>query len=454
MKRHAAIVLGFVGMASIGACGRSDVLYKDDQYGAHGARGGGGGSGGTNTHTGGTNFSGGTGGAVTGGTGASPGKGGSFGTGATGGGVGTGGTIVAGGSSGKGGAGGASGSAGSAGAGGGPYACQHTAPTCDTFTNFSTDQSVTWGNGVFTGGIVAFGNGITRDMATDHVHVTGKVSDYSNGIIIYFATCADLSKYAGVYFTLAGVTGFNDEVQIMPWTNSDYPWQEDPNVMRGGCTSSNPMNPFADCQAPELLATLYSSRQYAYWSDFSGGFPVGWNSVSSPREIVGIQWLFPFDPGFGSYQVDVTLDDVGFIRSGTAAPDCGPGLGTGGMGGEAGMAGSAGVSGMAGSGGMAGSAGTGTAGAGAGGIGGFDAGGSSTGGFSTGGFSAGGFSAGGFSAGGFSAGGFSTAGESAGGMASGGQSVGGQATGGEATGGEATGGQVTGGQTTAGIGGT
>jgi hypothetical protein len=441
MKRRTAIVLGLVGTASIGACGRSDVLYKDDQYGAHGARGGGGGSGGTGAHTGGTNFTGGTGGtgaSFSGGTGAGPGKGGSFGTGGTGGGFGTGGTVVTGGAGGKGGTGGSSGSAGAAGMGGGPYACQHTVPTCDTFTNFSTDQSVTWGSGAFTGGVVVFGNGITRDMATDRVHVTGKVSDYSNGVIIYFATCADLSKYAGVYFTLAGRTGFNDEIQIMPWTNSDYPWQEDPKVMRGGCTTSNPMNPFADCQAPELLATLYSSRQYAYWSDFSGGSPVVWNSASSPSEIVGVQWLFPFDPTFGSYEVDVTLDDVGFIRSGTAAPDCGPAIGTGGMGGVAGMAGMSGMSGVGGF------AGTSAGGAGAGGIGGFNAGGSSTGGFS-----AGGFSAGGFSAGGFSAGGFSTAGESAGGVATGGQSVGGQATGGEATGGLATGGQPT-----AGIGGS
>jgi len=452
MKRHAAIVLGLVGTASIGACGRSDVLYKDDQYGAHGARGG---SGGTGAHTtGGTNFTGGTGGGFgTGGGGNVPGAGGSFGTGGaggTGGGFGTGGSITTGGSSGRAGSGGVAGAAGKS---GGPYACQHTAPTCDTFTNFSTDQSVSWGSGVFTGGVVVFGNGITRDTATNHVHVTGKVSDYSNGIIIYFATCADLSNYAGVYFTLAGTTGFNDEIQLMPWTNSDYPWQEDPTLPRGGCTSSNPMNPFVDCMAPELLATLYSSRQYAYWSDFSGGSPVAWNSASSPTEIVGVQWLFPFDPGFGAYEVDVTLDDVGFIRSGIAAPDCGPAIGTGGMGGVAGMAGMAGISGMAGLGGMAGIAGANTGGVAAGGIGGLNAGGSSTGGFSAGGFSAGGFSAGGFSAGGFSGGG-AAGGVSTGGFFAGGQSAGGETTGGQSVGGQATGGEAIGGQTAAGSGGT
>ncbi|HTQ02353.1 MAG TPA: hypothetical protein VMI54_00800 [Polyangiaceae bacterium] len=433
MERRAAIVLGVAGMASLGACGRSDVLYKDDQYGAygtHGGSGGGGGtigtgaSGGTVAHTGGTGFggTGGTGGTLTGGTGGTGGtvsKGGGPGKGGTGGAVGVGGSLIVGGTGGSGGT-----TAGAAGMSGqGPYACAHVSPTCDTFTNFSTDTGQTWGIGGFTGGISVFGAGITRDTAEDRIHVTGTVTDYGEGIGIYFTSCANLSGYAGVYFTMSGMTGDNDEFQISPLTNSDYSWEAQPMSMIGGCTPSN-LNPSVDCTAPDLIATLYSSRQYAYWSDFSGGTPVSWNSATSPNEIVGVEWIFPYDPTLGSYSVDVTLDDVGFIRSGSAAPDCGPAMvGAGGMGGMAGFAGMA----TAGTGNLAGFAGV--------GAGGMAGGGGFSGDVSSGGVSTGGVSSGGVSTGGLSSGGISSGGDATGGVATGGQATAGMAGGGVSSGG-------------------
>jgi hypothetical protein len=349
------------------ACGRTDVFYRDDAYGAQGGthtlggstgKGGKGGTGtggtgtgGTVTGTGGT----GTGGTVTG-TGGSPSGAG----GTTGGrvGFGFGGRVGVGGRS----AGGRSGAAGSfggapiAGSGPmGPFACPGTLATCDHIQYYSTADGVSWGSGAFTGGVAVFGAMLTRDTSdTSRIHVTGTVADYGSGIILWFTTCSDLRQFLGVYFTATGSDGHGDYLDFMPLTNSDYPWQSRPQDLKGACTSMTPSNPWTDCVAPVLNVAIEPGVQLAYWDAVSGGYPVLWNQSTSPSELLGVQWVFPYDPSQGPYAVDVSIQNVGFIRSDAASIECGPTMsGTGGMGGSVGTGGNAGHAGAPSTGGFA-----------------------------------------------------------------------------------------------------
>jgi hypothetical protein len=363
-KRYATLVAVLGANALVAACGRTDVFYRDDAYGAQGgyhALGGGSGKGGRGgkgggVSTGGTGATGGTlsntgGGINTGGstnTGGTAG-GGTFGFGGRVG-FGMGGRGAFGGAAGRAGAAG-SGFAGAAGSGPmGPFACAGVLATCDQFTSFSTADGITWGIGAFTGGISVFGSKIVRDTSdTTGIHITGTVADYGSGFVIWFTQCSSLKDFLGVIFRATGMTTLGNVMQVQLLTNSDYPWQPRPQDLKGACTSATPDNPWTDCVAPSLAVGLSSTTQAYLWSDFAGGMPVAWDPSTSPGELVGLQWLFLYDGN--PYDVDVRVDTVGFMTPpDVPAVNCGSAMG--GMGGMAGAAGVAGASGHAGSGGF------------------------------------------------------------------------------------------------------
>jgi hypothetical protein len=354
-----------IGFAVLAACSSSD----EDPKGSGGR--GSGASGGTGGATGGAGgTTGGTGGA-TGGTGGSVGgAGGSMGgtAGAT-----TGGT-----------AGSAAGSAGSGGAAGGMgFTCKGTMATCNAITDFAVPPGE-FGSGDFHGGASVFGAGVMRDMTTTELHVTGMVTDYGHGFNLWFAFCSDISAFTGVSFVVKGTAGMPTPtdmpniVQFQLQTNSNYPWQpfamETPPGIKGACTAPAGMDPWGVCLAPSINVTLGEAAQMVPWAMMMGGMPTAWDPVASPKEIVGIQFQFPWKTGAMPYAVDVILDDVKLIGAAaeTVCPPFSASGGAGGMGGMGGMAGSAGAAGSgagtAGGGGMAGAAGSGAGTAGAGGM--------------------------------------------------------------------------------------
>ena len=349
-----------VGLAA-GACGRSNVLYKDDAFGS-GQVAKGGTGGGTHT-TGGSGGSGALGGASVGG---------SSGSGATGG------SFTMGGSTSLGGSAGIVGAGGSfvAGAGGeGPYACSAVSATCDVFHEFPLETGVTWGNGAFTGGISVFGE-LKREEDASGLHVTGFVSPMmQGGFTMWFSRCSDLAAYTGLLMTLSGtIASPSGYLTLRVLTNSNYPWQSAPQEGKGACTETTRDPTFGDCVAPEVEVMVTGSPLAIEWNDIMGGMPKAWSAMGSPSELVGLEWVFPVDDG-QSYAVDVRLDDLYFI-SANAPTDCVSSMagagGMGGMGGMSGMSGIGGMSGLSGIGGMSGMAGTaGTPEAGAGNEGGF-----------------------------------------------------------------------------------
>src|SRR6185369_819453 len=151
--------------------------------------------------------------------------------------------------------------------------------------------------------------------------------------------------------TLSG--SLDSTIRFQPLTNSDFPWQPWPQDGKGACTSTDPTNPWVDCVPPSVEFALTSSPLAVSWSAISGGSPVPWNGMVSPRELVGLQWLFPWNGV--DYDVDVTLDEV-YLISAESPISCSSSMG--GMGGVGGIGGTAGMAGRGGA-GMAGQAGAG-----------------------------------------------------------------------------------------------
>lgn len=365
----------FLTALLIGACSGDDDSGDDDDD--------------NNAGTGGTSATGGTAGQAGTGTGGSSGStvtGGSSGSTATGG---------SSGSTATGGTGGASGSGGTAGTGTGGaggmmgFECAGKGATCAVINDFPLEGSC-WGSGDFRGGVSVFG-GLTRDETrTDVIAVTGEVGGYGVGFNLWFAYCSDLSMFTGVSFKAMGTSNETNQIQFQLQTNSSYPWQPRPEDKKGACTVegiTDPNDAWSECLAPSVTIPIADTA--LTWAMMMGGdSPAGngaWNEMTSPKEIIGIQFQFPWEAGLTPYMVNVVIDDV--MLTGGDMTVCGPigcdgtPAGTGGMGGmsgaggDAGTAGSsaAGMAGMAGSGagGMAGAAGSGAGGmAGSGGMGG------------------------------------------------------------------------------------
>jgi hypothetical protein len=375
-----------IGVGLLGACSGSG---EDDDDGSGGK--GAGAAGGAGGSTGGMAGKGGSGGSTGGSGGSTGGSAGSMGGSA-------GSVVSAGGMAGTGaGAGGAGGAAGGSG-----FMCKGTMTTCNAISDFPVDPGQ-WGSGDFHGGVSVFGAGVMRDATTTGLHVTGMVGDYGHGFNLWFTYCSDISAFTGVSFIVKGTAGMPTAtdmpniVQFQLQTNSTYPWEPRPMDMKGGCTAPAGMDPWGVCIAPSINVTLGDAAQTVPWAMMMGGMPNAWDPTTSPKEIVGIQFQFPWKTGAMPYAVDVTLDDVKLV--GGTEQVCGPYTtasgGAGGMGGGAGAAGAAGAAGSAGAagaGGVAGAAGASGAGgmSGAAGAGGAGAGGAGAGGAGAGGAGAGG----------------------------------------------------------------
>jgi hypothetical protein len=263
--------------------------------------------------------------------------------------------------------------------GGGPFTCKAVAAACNSITDFPA-SGMCFGAGDFKGGVgMPYGEGLTLDQADGALHVSGTVSTYS-GFNLWFSYCSDLSAYTGIEFTITGMVGAAvtsmNTIDFQLQTNSTFPWQTTQNMtdMKGGCTATDATNVWASCIAPSLNVAIPAEATMPVsitWDKMMGGAPAAWAAATSPKEIMGIQWQFPWTSGATEYSVDVIVDNIKFI-GGTDTP-CTNGSCSGGSAG-------AGGAGGAGGGGGAGGAGGATGGGGAGGSGGDAAGSGGSGG--------------------------------------------------------------------------
>jgi hypothetical protein len=197
---------------------------------------------------------------------------------------------------------------------------------CGAINTFSTTALRSWGSGDFTGGVSVFGTGIVRDSTTTaELHVTGTVAGYGIGFNLWFTSCSSLAAYSGITFTLTGTTTdvmAGNTMQFSVQTNANYPWQPIPTEGKGACTAPSNQSPFSFCIPSSAMVYISAGPTEVSWARMTGGMPTPWHAATSPAEVVGLQWQFPWSEGRTAYSVDVTLDNVRFTGGTGPTTEC------------------------------------------------------------------------------------------------------------------------------------
>ena len=187
--------------------------------------------------------------------------------------------------------------------------------------NFSNSTTF-WGAGLWDN---ASPSQLTSDVTQGNWHISGTVSIYA-GFDLSFRNCdrIDASMYKGISFTISGSApqGISFNVGIVRDTPSGA-WliangdTAATTTEAGSCTpASNTQNQYyhPGCGIPwaQIAVTASPVVQNVLWANLTGGEPVASPAASDTSEITYIGWSFPLSSG--SYPVDITLDDLQFIR--------------------------------------------------------------------------------------------------------------------------------------------
>jgi len=316
-------------------------------------------------------------------------------------------------------AGAAAGAAPTAGGGGSAgFACAGTKPTASLITDFSNlvANPMNAGNYTFIGGVLGGTftyqpNALTLDTLTNTaLKVTGNVHAY-DGFGLYFNTCYDASIYTGVSFNIKGYAGPKGKLSFRVQTNSNT--KIDVPNSKGQCVSAL-ADSYNDCHSASFDVTVPAGGGVVtvMFSQLMNGAPV---PTVNANNIVGLEWAFDWSdtpppaaggaggasggsggtsggasggkggaggasggtagasvgaggaaPAPGTYDANVTIDDVKFI-GGPPEGGAGGASSGGASSGGASSAGAGGTSASGGSSGRGGSGGSGGAKAGSGG---------------------------------------------------------------------------------------
>ena len=202
----------------------------------------------------------------------------------------------------------------------GPFKCRDVQSVCNLLERFPTRSGVSWGDGDdFHAGVSLRGYELERDPDESKLHVTGKVARAGVGFALWFDDCINLTRYRGLRFVLQGkVRGTVPELEIALPTNGNFPFETAPTGRKGACVSSHPSDPFVDCAAATAHVKLSAKPNMLPWNAWSGGKPHAWEPGRGPSEVLGVEFRFPWHEGAEPYEIDVTLDDFGFIADHTA----------------------------------------------------------------------------------------------------------------------------------------
>src|SRR6185369_16891088 len=282
-------------------------------------------------------------------------------------------------------------------------------------------------SGAVEGGTYSYQpNALTLDsLSKTALNVKGNVKNY-DGVGIYFNTCYDVKTLndTGVSFSIKGNAGPTGMVNFRVQTNANTAYNDPVNASakKGLCKATDPANAYPDCHAAgkDYAVTSTPTVITVNFADLTGGLPTAGVDGS---DVVGIEWALAWKeggfgtggtgaggaasggssaggasgsggasggsagkggaasggtsaggsaaggaaPSDGSYNVDITIDDVKFI-GGPATATCTTGTGgSGAGGGSTGGASTGGGSSTAGSSSGGASGGTGGASGGAGG---------------------------------------------------------------------------------------
>jgi hypothetical protein len=202
----------------------------------------------------------------------------------------------------------------------GPFKCRGIESVCNLLQSFPTRSDASWGDGDdFHAGVRLLGSGLVRAPGETELHVTGKVAGPGAGFALWFDDCMNLGKFRGLRFVLRGrLLGAPPRIEVALPTNGNFPWQTAPAGRKGACAPTHAELPFADCAPATASVALAAKPQLLPWSEIRGGKPHAWDPKLGPEELLSVEFRFPWDERSKPYQVDVTLDDFGFIGDVTA----------------------------------------------------------------------------------------------------------------------------------------
>lgn len=192
----------------------------------------------------------------------------------------------------------------------------------------STTEVRFGGNGTLTGGQAYYPNSgsypLTVDVTQSSYHVSGRVGDYS-GFALYFDNCdrIDASAFKGIRFTISGTVPGN-AISFAVGTLADKTtaaWliangsTTAKATDSGKCTpSSNTNNEYyhPGCADPtaQIAVTATPTVVDVPWANLVGGSP---QASVTPKELTGMSWILPWTEGRAPYDVDIVIDDLGFM---------------------------------------------------------------------------------------------------------------------------------------------
>jgi hypothetical protein len=192
-------------------------------------------------------------------------------------------------------------------------------------TGGSTTEARFGSTGTLQGGESFYPSTLVSDVTQSNWHISGTVSDYT-GFALYFDNCdhLDASKFKGITFTISGSVPQGNAITMGVGTIADTPtgaWMLSPGgkttakaTDAGRCVPTSGTQYYhPGCGDPtaQIPVTAAAVTQQVPWTNLTGGTPL---SSPDPAGITSIYWYFPWSgAGATPYQVDIVIDDLGFI---------------------------------------------------------------------------------------------------------------------------------------------
>ena len=199
--------------------------------------------------------------------------------------------------------------------------CSTVAPTGPVIADFNASTAQTFGvygidPVIGSAFILPVGALVDGDFSQGNWHLTGSVTrpvtfglDWNCPGVIDGICTLDLSRYAGIQFTMNSDVGVPDSLQLTIGTVQD----EAPSAsLCGACNVPDGIESCTDPKAqlfPKTFGSLPATVRLT-WTAFQSGDPYAY---SDQARVSAITWTLPAAPDGGSYPVDFTLDDIRLI---------------------------------------------------------------------------------------------------------------------------------------------
>lgn len=186
-----------------------------------------------------------------------------------------------------------------------------------------TDLRFGAGQGTLQGGGSVYPTTLKADFSQGTWHISGTVDNYA-GFGLYFDNCdrIDASAFKGLSFTLSGTVpggaitvgaGTVNNTPTGTWMSTTGGDTTAKATDAGKCTPTSGTQYYhPGCTDPtaQVTVTATPTPQSIPWATLTGGAP---DASVTPSELTSIYWILPWTEGRAPYEVDIVIDNLGFI---------------------------------------------------------------------------------------------------------------------------------------------